>query len=93
MVATSLGLMAHHAFGCWHGDRRLADKYGEAFDKVRGVCLCACMCAWQQRGSWQDRAQRAHAFNKRGVRCGAGAAVRPHPTCRSPWRRALSLGD
>lgn len=35
MVATSLGLMAHHAFGCWHGDRRLADKYGEAFEKVK----------------------------------------------------------
>lgn len=34
MVATSLALMAHHAFGCWHGDRRLADKYGEAFEKV-----------------------------------------------------------
>lgn len=37
MVATSLGLMAHHAFGCWHGDRRLADKYGEAFEKVRCI--------------------------------------------------------
>lgn len=36
--------MAHHAFGCWHGDRRLADKYGEAFDKVRGVCLCVLVC-------------------------------------------------
>jgi zeta-carotene isomerase len=34
MVATSLGLMAHHAFGCWHGDRRLKDKYGDAFEKV-----------------------------------------------------------
>lgn len=35
MVATSLGLMAHHLFGCWHGDKRLSDKYGEAFEKVR----------------------------------------------------------
>lgn len=34
MVATSLGLMAHHAFGCWHGDLRLRDKYGEAAQLV-----------------------------------------------------------
>mmetsp|Transcript_26633 Transcript_26633/g.47955 ORF Transcript_26633/g.47955 Transcript_26633/m.47955 type:complete len:85 (-) Transcript_26633:235-489(-) len=27
--------MAHHAFGCWHGDRRLATKYGEAFERVK----------------------------------------------------------
>ncbi|KAJ9518698.1 hypothetical protein QJQ45_018720 [Haematococcus lacustris] len=35
MVTTSLGLMAHHLFGCWHGDRRLAAKYGEAFEAVK----------------------------------------------------------
>lgn len=35
MVATSLGLMAHHAFGCWHGDYRLKRKYGEAFDSLK----------------------------------------------------------
>ena len=29
MVVTSLGLMAHHLFGCWHGDRRLQAKYGK----------------------------------------------------------------
>jgi zeta-carotene isomerase len=27
--------MAHHLFGCWHGDFRLRRKYGEAFDAVR----------------------------------------------------------
>ncbi|KAL4423637.1 hypothetical protein ABPG77_009224 [Micractinium sp. CCAP 211/92] len=35
MVVTSLGLMAHHLFGCWHGDFRLKRKYGEAFEEVR----------------------------------------------------------
>lgn len=35
MVATSAGLMAHHLFGCWHGDKRLYDKYGDAFLKVK----------------------------------------------------------
>jgi len=34
MVVTSAGLMAHHLFGCWHGDRRLFAKYGEAFEEV-----------------------------------------------------------
>ena len=33
-LITSAGLMAHHAFGCWHGDRRLATKYGDAFERV-----------------------------------------------------------
>ena len=36
MMVTSLGLMAHHLFGCWHGDKRLSDKYGETLEKVRG---------------------------------------------------------
>jgi zeta-carotene isomerase len=41
MVTTSLGLMAHHLFGCWHGDRRLQAKYGEAFEKVRPAVTAA----------------------------------------------------
>lgn len=32
---TSLGLMAHHLFGCWHGDYRLKRKYGDAFEAVK----------------------------------------------------------
>ncbi|KAI3431840.1 hypothetical protein D9Q98_010592 [Chlorella vulgaris] len=35
MVVTSLGLMAHHLFGCWHGDYRLKRKYGDAFEAVK----------------------------------------------------------
>jgi zeta-carotene isomerase len=35
MVATSLGLMAHHAFACWHGDFRLKRKYGDAFEGLK----------------------------------------------------------
>jgi zeta-carotene isomerase len=34
MVVTSLGLMAHHLFGVWHGDQRLKAKHGAAFDDV-----------------------------------------------------------
>ena len=35
MVVTSLGLVLHHLFGVWHGDRRLSARYGEAFAAVK----------------------------------------------------------
>lgn len=35
MVTTSVGLLAHHLFGVWNGDRRLAIRYGDAFDVVK----------------------------------------------------------
>ncbi len=34
-LVTSLGLIAHHLFAVWHGDRRWQQKYGEAFAKVK----------------------------------------------------------
>jgi uncharacterized membrane protein len=30
-LLTSIGLIAHHLFAVWHGDRRLLQRYGEAF--------------------------------------------------------------
>ena len=30
-LLTSLGLIAHHLFAVWHGDRRLEQRYGQAF--------------------------------------------------------------
>ncbi|MBD2018873.1 hypothetical protein H6F43_01565 [Leptolyngbya sp. FACHB-36] len=35
MVVTSIGLILHHVFGVWHGDRRLNARYGEAFEAVK----------------------------------------------------------
>lgn len=35
MLVTSACLMTHHLFGCWHGDRRLKAKYGDAFEAVK----------------------------------------------------------
>ena len=35
MLATSVGLMAHHAFACWHGDFRLKRKYGDTFEELK----------------------------------------------------------
>ncbi|KAJ7514157.1 hypothetical protein O6H91_23G031000 [Diphasiastrum complanatum] len=34
-LTTSLGLLAHHLFGVWNGDRRLAARYGEAYEVVK----------------------------------------------------------
>lgn len=34
-LLTSVGLVVHHLFGVWHGDRRLAARYGEAFAAVK----------------------------------------------------------
>ncbi|MEL7034310.1 MAG: NnrU family protein [Cyanobacteria bacterium J06592_8] len=33
-LVTSIGLIAHHLFAVWHGDKRLRGRYGEAFDAV-----------------------------------------------------------
>ncbi|XP_073046622.1 15-cis-zeta-carotene isomerase, chloroplastic isoform X2 [Primulina eburnea] len=34
-LAASVGLIAHHLFGVWNGDRRLAIRYGEAFEVLK----------------------------------------------------------
>ncbi len=35
MLVTSAGLIAHHLFAIWHGDRRLKNKFGLAFDELK----------------------------------------------------------
>jgi uncharacterized membrane protein len=35
MVVTSLGLILHHLFAVWHGDRRLQARYGESFEILK----------------------------------------------------------
>lgn len=34
-LLTSVGLIAHHSFAVWHGDRRWFHKYGDAFLQVK----------------------------------------------------------
>ena len=34
-LLTSVGLVGHHLFAVWHGDRRLRQRYGEAFEAVK----------------------------------------------------------
>jgi uncharacterized membrane protein len=35
MVVTCVGLVAHHLFAVWHGDRRMLIRYGDAFTVVK----------------------------------------------------------
>ncbi len=35
MIVTCVGLIGHHLFAVWHGDRRLKEKFGESFEEVR----------------------------------------------------------
>ncbi|MGB5133733.1 MAG: NnrU family protein [Prochlorococcaceae cyanobacterium] len=37
MVVTCLGLIAHHLFAVWNGDRRLRNRFGAAFEELRAT--------------------------------------------------------
>ncbi|MBD2101158.1 NnrU family protein [Leptolyngbya sp. FACHB-261] len=57
MVLTSVGLIAHHLFGVWHGDRRLQLRYGEAFMAVKArtsVVPMAAVLRGDQVLQWQE---------------------------------------
>lgn len=50
MMVTSIGLILHHLFGVWHGDRRLATRYGEAFAAVKArTSVIPFLAIWQKR--------------------------------------------
>lgn len=34
-LLTSIGLVLHHLFGVWHGDRRLQARFGESFETIK----------------------------------------------------------
>ncbi len=35
MMVTCIGLIGHHLFAVWHGDRRLHERFGDAFEDLR----------------------------------------------------------
>ena len=37
MLVTCFGLVAHHLFAVWHGDRRLKERFGEVFDDLKAT--------------------------------------------------------
>lgn len=56
-VVTSIGLVAHHLFAVWHGDRRLRGRYGESFDAVRdrtSVIPFLAILQGRQTFQWQE---------------------------------------
>jgi len=34
-LVTSIGLVLHHLFGVWHGDRRLQARFGQSFETIK----------------------------------------------------------
>ena len=62
-LVTSLGLVAHHLFAVWHGDRRLAKRYGEAFEKVKArtsVIPFLAIIDGRQTLKWQEYLRPAY---------------------------------
>ncbi len=56
-LLTSLGLIAHHCFGVWHGDRRWEKRHGEAFRAVKArTSVIPFQAIWQgkQQLVWQE---------------------------------------
>jgi uncharacterized membrane protein len=49
-LITSLGLIAYHLFGVWHGDRRLGIRYGPAFTAIKDqTSVIPFLAIWQGR--------------------------------------------
>jgi len=56
-LVTSCGLIAHHLFAVWHGDRRLANKYGAAFAQVKArtsIIPFLAIIDGRQKIKWQE---------------------------------------
>jgi uncharacterized membrane protein len=62
-LVTSLGLIAHHLFAVWHGDRRLTKRYGEAFTKAKArtsVIPFLAILDGRQSLKWQEFVRPAY---------------------------------
>ena len=56
-LVTSIGLMAHHLFAVWHGDRRLQARYGESFETLKSrtsIIPFLAILQGQQTLHWQE---------------------------------------
>ena len=57
MLVTCVGLIAHHLFAIWHGDRRLKARFGEAFDELKAstsIVPFAAVLDGRQQLQWQE---------------------------------------
>ncbi|NET35374.1 MAG: hypothetical protein F6K19_25675 [Cyanothece sp. SIO1E1] len=49
-LITSVGLVLHHLFGVWHGDRRLKLRYGQSFEQLQArTSIIPFWAIWQGR--------------------------------------------
>jgi uncharacterized membrane protein len=49
-LVTSIGLVLHHLFGVWHGDRRLQARFGESFETLKSrTSIFPFLAVWQKR--------------------------------------------
>jgi uncharacterized membrane protein len=89
MLVTSIGLIAHHLFAVWHGDRRLSQRYGLAFEEVRSrtsVIPFLAILQGRQQLVWSEFLRPAYL----GVALFVGLFAWGHPylvgwAARVPW--------
>ncbi|GAC1461143.1 MAG: NnrU family protein [Chamaesiphon sp.] len=56
-LITSIGLVLHHLFAVWHGDKRFLARYGEAFESVKArTSVMPFLAIFQKRQTlvWQE---------------------------------------
>lgn len=64
MLVTSAGLILHHLFAVWHGDRRLQARYGESFEILKSrtsVLPFLAILQGRQTLNWQEFLRPAYA--------------------------------
>jgi uncharacterized membrane protein len=89
MLVTSIGLMAHHLFAVWHGDRRLTLRYGDAFTEVQArtsIWPFVAILQGKQQLKWTEFLRPAYV----GVAIFVGLFWYGHPylvgwTAMVPW--------
>jgi uncharacterized membrane protein len=89
MIVTSIGLMAHHLFAVWHGDRRLFKRYGDDFVAAQertSIWPFVAILQGKQQLNWREFLRPAYV----GVAIFVGAFWWGHPylvgwTAMVPW--------
>ncbi len=89
MIVTSIGLMAHHLFAVWHGDRRLLKRYGDDFVAAQArtsIWPFVAVIQGKQQLNWQEFIRPAYV----GVAAFVGVFAWGHPyliswTSMVPW--------
>jgi uncharacterized membrane protein len=88
-IVTSIGLMAHHLFAVWHGDRRLLKRYGDDFIAAQArtsIWPFVAVIQGKQQLNWQEFIRPAYV----GVAIFVGVFAWGHPyliswTSMVPW--------